>query len=83
MRDPETGEVSSTTLETLLRSRDISRTVVVGLATDYCVKATALDSVEKGFETHVLRDAVGAVNLEPDDGEAALATMADAGVQVS
>jgi nicotinamidase/pyrazinamidase len=83
VRDPETGVESSTTLETLLRSREITRTVIAGFATDYCVKATAIDSVEKGFETAVLRDAVAAVDLQPGDGESALAAMEEAGVKVS
>jgi nicotinamidase/pyrazinamidase len=54
--------------------------VVVGLATDYCVKATALDGAALGFETTVLRSAVRSVNLKPDDEEKAFAEMAAAGV---
>ena len=44
MRDPTTGEEMPTELDGLLRDRGIERVVVVGLATDYCVKATALDA---------------------------------------
>jgi nicotinamidase/pyrazinamidase len=51
-----------------------------GLATDYCVKATALDAVNLGFETAVLTDAIAAVDLEPGDGERALAELGAAGV---
>jgi nicotinamidase/pyrazinamidase len=83
MRDPETGRETPTELEGLLRDRDIERVVVCGLATDYCVRATALDAVQLGFETLVLRDAVAAVNLEAGDGDRALAEMADAGVEVA
>ena len=54
--------------------------MVVGLATDYCVKATALDAVRLGFETALLTDAVAAVDLEPGDGERALDEMREAGV---
>jgi nicotinamidase/pyrazinamidase len=54
--------------------------VVCGLATDYCVKATALDGVRLGYETAVLLDAIRAVDLEPGDGKAALDAMAVAGV---
>jgi nicotinamidase/pyrazinamidase len=43
------------------------------------VKATALDALALGFETVVLRDGVRAVNLQPGDGEAALASIRDAG----
>jgi nicotinamidase/pyrazinamidase len=80
MRDPITGETIPTALERLLRDRAIGRVVVVGLATDYCVKATALDAVRLGFGASVLVDAVAAVNLEPGDGERALEAMRDAGV---
>ena len=54
--------------------------VVVGLATDYCVGATAADAVRLGFATTVLTDAVAAVDLQPGDGERALASLRDAGV---
>jgi len=83
MRDPETGEEMPTELEGLLRRGGIERVVVCGLATDYCVKATALDAVRLGFETSVLADAVAAVNLQPDDGDQAMAAMADAGVRLA
>jgi nicotinamidase/pyrazinamidase len=54
----------------------------VGLATDYCVRATALDAVAAGFATTVLLDAVRAVDLQPGDGDRALADMGDAGVEL-
>ncbi len=80
MRDPVTGEATPTPLEALLRDAAVSAVVVTGLATDYCVKATALDAVRLGFTTTVLVDAVAAVDLAPGDGERALAEMQDAGV---
>ena len=55
-----TGETIPTELEGLLRERGIERVVVCGLATDYCVNATALDARRLGFETFVLLDAVRA-----------------------
>ena len=82
MRDPETGEETSTELETLLREAEIERVVVCGLATDYCVRATALDAVNLGFEVTVLGNACAAVNLEPHHGDEAMSEMADAGVEV-
>ncbi|MBW3612477.1 MAG: isochorismatase family protein [Chloroflexi bacterium] len=82
MRDPESGEETPTELEGLLRDRHIERVVVCGLATDYCVKATALDAARLAFETALLADAVAAVDLQPDDGERALAEMRDAGIAV-
>jgi nicotinamidase/pyrazinamidase len=82
MRDPVSGETIPTELEGLLRERGIERVVVAGLATDYCVRATALDAVRLGFETTVLSDAIAAVNLLPGDGERALAEMRAAGVTI-
>jgi nicotinamidase/pyrazinamidase len=60
----------------------VERVVVVGLATDYCVRATALDAVALGFATSVVRDAVAAVDRTAGDGDRALAELADAGVAV-
>ena len=79
MRDPVSGATIPTELEGLLRERDIERVVVCGLATDYCVNATALDARRLGFTTEVLEDAVAAVDLQPGDGDKAMAAMADAG----
>jgi nicotinamidase/pyrazinamidase len=80
MRDPESGEEMPTELEALLRDREIERVVVCGLATDYCVMATALDAVRLGFETSLLTEAVAAVNLAETDGDQALDRMREAGV---
>ncbi len=80
MRDPVSGEEIPTELETLLRDAGVARVVVCGLATDYCVKATALDATRLGFETVLLGEAVAAVNLQPDDGDRALDEMREAGV---
>jgi nicotinamidase/pyrazinamidase len=83
MRDPVTGETVPTELEALLRERAIGGVVVAGLATDYCVKATALDAIRLGFATTVLTDAIAAVDLEPGDGERAAAEMAAAGATLA
>ncbi|MGH9182289.1 MAG: isochorismatase family protein [Acidimicrobiales bacterium] len=83
VRDPRSGATDDTELERLLRERGIERVVVAGLATDYCVKETALDAARRGFATTVLRPGIRAVDLEPGDGEAALAELADAGVTVA
>ena len=80
MRDPVTGEEIATELIQMLRERGIERVLVCGLATDYCVRETAIDSIGLGYETSLLADAVAAVNLQPDDGEKALGEMTEAGV---
>jgi nicotinamidase/pyrazinamidase len=80
MRDPLTGATVATELAELLRARGVERVVVCGLATDYCVAATALDAAGLGFATSLLQDAVRAVDLAPGDGERAVGQMRDAGV---
>lgn len=79
VKDPTTGATRSTELEGILRTKGIKRVVVVGLATDYCVSATALDAARLGFGTEVLQDAIAAVDLADGDGERARAAMAAAG----
>ena len=80
--DPLTGDRAATELGRILGERGVERLIVIGLATDYCVRATALDAAAKGFATVVLRDGVRAVDLEPDDGERAFDEMKVAGVVV-
>jgi nicotinamidase/pyrazinamidase len=83
MRSLETGETHPTGLEALLREADVERVVVLGLATDYCVKETALDAVRRGFATTVVSDAVAAVDLNPGDGERALDALVEAGAALA
>jgi nicotinamidase/pyrazinamidase len=68
-----------TPLADLLRRQGIERIFVGGLATDYCVKHTVLDGLKLGFGVVLLRDAVRAVNLQPNDGAEAIAEMLRAG----
>jgi nicotinamidase/pyrazinamidase len=81
-RDPLTGETARTELDGLLKAAGVTRVTVVGLATDYCINATALDAVELGYRVNVLVDACAAVNLQPGDGERALAGLDAAGVDM-
>ena len=83
VRDPETGAETATEMAQLLDEHAIERIVVVGLATDYCVKETAIDGVRAGFDTTVLAGGIRAVNLEPDDGSRAVAAMRSAGVTIA
>jgi nicotinamidase/pyrazinamidase len=68
-----------TDLEAILRERGITQVTVVGLATDYCVKNTALDALRAGFQTTVDSSAARGVELQPGDSEAALAEVRAAG----
>jgi nicotinamidase/pyrazinamidase len=79
VRDPETGEPSATALERILRDRGVERLVILGLATDYCVKDTALDGLRSGFAVTVPMEGVRAVDLQPGDGDRALEAIRAAG----
>jgi nicotinamidase/pyrazinamidase len=83
MRDPATGKTMPTELEELLRGQGVERVVVVGLATDYCVRATALDAHRLGFGTTVLEAGIRAVDVQPGDGVRALEEVRSAGIEVA
>src|SRR4051794_10027338 len=68
-----------TDLEEILRERGITQVTIVGLATDYCVKNTALDALRAGFQVTVDSTAVRGVEVEPGDSERALAEVRAAG----
>ena len=63
-----------------LRARGVDEVDIVGIATDYCVRATALDAARAGFNTRVLVDLTAGVS--PDSTAAALAEMRGAGVEL-
>lgn len=81
-RDPQSGDERATDLEDILLEAEIERCVVVGLATDYCVKETVLDACRLGFEVLVPRSSIAAVNLQDGDGDAALTAMAESGALI-
>ena len=83
VRDPQSGDASDTRLETVLWERGAGRVAVAGLATDYCVKETAIDAARRGFETVVLAGATRAVDLRPGDGDRAIAAMSAAGAVIA
>lgn len=72
-----------TSLADVLRARHVVRVFVCGLATDYCVKATALDANKDGFETIVIEDLCRGVNIPTGSADAAINDMKQAGVQVA
>jgi nicotinamidase/pyrazinamidase len=72
-----------TDLEEYLRSRGVKRLFVGGLATDYCVRQSVLDGRKAGFDVVVLKDAIGAVDVSPGDGERALQEMRAAGAEIT
>jgi nicotinamidase/pyrazinamidase len=66
-----------------LRRQHCQRLFIGGLATDYCVRATALDALAAGFETILLEDAMRAVELKPGDGARAIAEVVARGGRVA
>ncbi|HUY93479.1 MAG TPA: bifunctional nicotinamidase/pyrazinamidase [Pirellulales bacterium] len=78
----DNGHLRSTGLGEYLREQRVDEVYILGLATDYCVKATALDAVELGFRTWLIEDACRGVNLRSGDVERAIAEMRAAGVRV-
>jgi putative nicotinate phosphoribosyltransferase len=66
-----------------LRAAGVQRVVVCGLATDYCVRATALDALQGGLPVVVATDAVAAVDVAPGDGVRALEDLRRAGASLS
>ncbi|MCX8006932.1 MAG: bifunctional nicotinamidase/pyrazinamidase [Coriobacteriia bacterium] len=78
----DNDHVTSTGLDAFLRTHGASELVVMGLATDYCVKATVLDALGLGFGVTVVRDGCRAVDVAPGDGERALAAMAAGGARI-
>ena len=70
------------TLDEMLKSKNVSKIYVAGLATDYCVLATVLDGLKNGYEVYAITDAMRAVNVEPDDGRKALEQMAREGARL-
>ena len=75
----DNGRRKATGLGEWLRERGVTKVTVVGLATDYCVKFTALDALSEGFATTVVTEACRGVNLSPGDAERALEELREAG----
>ena len=71
-----------TDLARLLREHGVEEVWVGGLATDYCVKNTALDAVREGFKVKAVADAMRAVEVQPGDGERAVEEMRRSGAEI-
>jgi nicotinamidase/pyrazinamidase len=79
LRNPITGEVRSTELASLLRNAGVTLVTICGLATDWCVKASALDALTAGFTVEVAVAATAGVELQVGDTAAALQAIESAG----
>jgi nicotinamidase/pyrazinamidase len=76
------ADVEAQSLEDYLKEQGVQEVMVVGLALDYCVKATAIDAHKLGFKSKVLLAGTKPVNVNPEDGDKAIAEMKAAGVQI-
>lgn len=79
----DNGHLRTTGMAGLLREQGVDHIYLVGLATDYCVKFTALDGVREGFGATVLVDGCRGVELESGDVERALDEMQEEGVEIA
>jgi len=78
----DNGHRKKTGLDDELRSRAVKHVYVMGLATDYCVRATCLDARQLGYEVTLVADGCRAVELTPGDGTRALDEMRAAGIRI-
>jgi nicotinamidase/pyrazinamidase len=78
----DNGHRRGTGMAEWLRTNAVTDVYVCGLATDYCVKFTALDAVQLGFRTHLIEDASRGVNLQPADVAQAVQTMRQASIRI-
>jgi len=76
----DNGHRKSTGLGEWLRASGVTEIFVCGLATDYCVKFTALDAAQLGFKTYFIEDASRGVNIQPNDSRNAIEEMNNAGI---
>lgn len=85
-RDRDEGysafEATNIDLEAFLKDRGVDSLYLTGIATEYCVKESALAAVKKGFSTYVIRDAVQGIGVHEGDIEKAFQDMKTAGVKV-
>ncbi len=78
----DNNHVDATGLNEYLKSMGVTELFLAGLATDYCVKFTALDGIKLGYKVNVILEACKAVELKPGDAERAVAEMEAAGVRI-
>lgn len=78
----DNGRRKATGLEDWLRENGVTNVDVLGLATDYCVKFTALDAVDVGFETRLIVDGCRGVDLNPGDVDRAIETMKQRSIDI-
>jgi nicotinamidase/pyrazinamidase len=78
----DNGRRKSTGLGEFLREQQVDAVAILGLATDYCVRATAMDALSMGLDVTLVTDGCRAVDLKLGDGERALADLREAGARL-
>lgn len=78
----DNGHGIATGLDAYLKSANVTDITVMGLATDYCVKASVLDALQLGYAVEVVLEGVRGVEVRPGDCENAIEVMSDAGAQM-
>lgn len=78
----DNGQRQETALNGWLQHHDVRELIVLGLATDYCVKFTVLDALRLGYRVNVITDGCRGVNIAPDDSARAFMDMAAAGAML-
>jgi nicotinamidase/pyrazinamidase len=78
----DNGHRRATGLDEYLKGRGVDTIYVAGLTTDYCVKFTALDGLELGYDVVVVEDGCRGVNVKPDDSQRAIEEMKEAGARI-
>jgi nicotinamidase/pyrazinamidase len=76
----DSGHTHATGLHEYLQDKRVTEVYVLGLGTELCVKATALDAMALGFKTYLIEDACRSFNQKPDDGKAAIEELRMTGV---
>ncbi len=78
----DNGHRAATPLHHWLKGNQINRLIVMGLATDYCVKFTVLDALDMGYQVALLEEGCRGVNLSPNDSQQAIEQMQQAGARL-
>ena len=78
----DNGHQKSTGLSEFLRSKEIDQVAIMGLATDYCVRFTALDAIKEGFDATLILDGCRGVELQQGDTAEAIEELRQAGVEI-
>lgn len=73
-------EATNVDLNHWLKQKGITMLYVCGIASEYCVNATAMDAQKAGYKTFVVEDAIAAVEAKPGDTSKAIANMKEAGI---